>query len=297
MELPVGFRAGDTLSYLGRDAASPTQTVTGQRFALAMSRPVPTGTSGALRIDGEVHSRHVELHLSARGRVPANAGPHALMTISRMFGLGTQVRGFAARARRERDVARLHKQRPGLRIPRTANAFNALTWSIVGQQISLPFAYQLTHALADLAGQPAPGGMLAPPDPAALADVDPASLRKARFSRAKAEYLTGCAQAVASGALPLEFSPDASAQTLGARLHATRGLGPWSVNYILMRGFGLPDCAPIGDAGLRRALAAFHGLDSPPDDADMARLMTPFSPHRSLATFHLWRSLDPASPL
>ena len=67
-----------------------------------------------------------------------------------------------------------------------------------------------------------------------------------------------------------------------------RGLGPWSVNYLMMRALGLADCVPIGDAALTRNLKRFYDLEKRPGAEDTRSLMEPFAPHRSLATFHFW---------
>jgi 3-methyladenine DNA glycosylase/8-oxoguanine DNA glycosylase len=73
-----------------------------------------------------------------------------------------------------------------------------------------------------------------------------------------------------------------------------RGLGPWSVAYLLMRGYGFADCVPVGDAGLSAALQRFFALDHRPGAGETRTLMEPFAPFRSLATYHLWTSLgDP----
>jgi len=83
---------------------------------------------------------------------------------------------------------------------------------------------------------------------------------------------------------------------LGARgacrgLLALRGCGPWTAQYVLMRGLGFRDGVPVGDAGLTLALQRRFQLESRPDGPETLRLMAPFAPHRSLATFHLWASL------
>jgi 3-methyladenine DNA glycosylase/8-oxoguanine DNA glycosylase len=58
-----------------------------------------------------------------------------------------------------------------------------------------------------------------------------------------------------------------------------------------MRSFGHEDCVPVGDAGLVAALERFFALPARPDAKETLRLMEPFAPHRSFATFHLWKSL------
>ena len=107
-------------------------------------------------------------------------------------------------------------------------------------------------------------------------------------------YLLGAARMCADGNLDLRALQTGSAVDAYERLLAVRGLGPWSVNYIMMRALGFADCAPIGDAGLRRALQRFFVVTSPITDAQMSAYMERFAPNRSLATFHLWRSFDKA---
>jgi 3-methyladenine DNA glycosylase/8-oxoguanine DNA glycosylase len=74
------------------------------------------------------------------------------------------------------------------------------------------------------------------------------------------------------------------------RLLALHGVGPWTARYVMLRGLGLADCAPIGDSGLATALQRFHALPARPDAPDRAADASLF-PCRSLATLHLWASL------
>jgi AraC family transcriptional regulator of adaptative response / DNA-3-methyladenine glycosylase II len=72
-------------------------------------------------------------------------------------------------------------------------------------------------------------------------------------------------------------------------LLAQRGLGPWSVNYLLMRALGFADCVPLGDTGVTSGLQALLKLETRPDLDATRRLMAMFTPYRSLATAHLWQ--------
>jgi 3-methyladenine DNA glycosylase/8-oxoguanine DNA glycosylase len=179
-------------------------------------------------------------------------------------------------------------------VPLAATPFEALTWAIVGQQINVRFAVSLRRALVELAGRAVPGGggLLVHPTPEAVAALEPAELTKLRFSRSKAEYLVGMARRVADGSLPLDALGQGSAQAAEAALKAVRGLGPWTARYTLLRGFGFADCAPVGDSGLGTGLQRFLGLAERPDAKETDRLMAAFAPHRSLATCHLWASLN-----
>jgi 3-methyladenine DNA glycosylase/8-oxoguanine DNA glycosylase len=111
--------------------------------------------------------------------------------------------------------------------------------------------------LLDLTGEPV-RQFRAHPRPERVAALEPADLRKRRFSRAKAEYLIGAARAVVEG----RFAPDAmqegSAVAAEQELIGVRGIGTWTARYMLLRGVGFADCAPAGDVALAAALANLH---------------------------------------
>jgi len=131
------------------------------------------------------------------------------------------------------------------------------------------------------------------PTPAAIARLEPADLRAWQYSRSKAEYLIGAARLIVAGTLDLAGLPGMSATRAERSLLAVRGLGPWSVNYVMMRSLGFADCVPLGDTGVTSGLRTLFKLEERPDIDATRRLMTVFSPHRSLATAHLWQINKP----
>jgi AraC family transcriptional regulator of adaptative response / DNA-3-methyladenine glycosylase II len=209
----------------------------------------------------------------------------------RILGLHLDPAPFEQRVARTRALRPLVNGRAGLRMPLMADPFEALVWGIVGQQVNLPFAYRLRRVIIDLVGADAGGGLRAHPDAAAVAALDYEDLTRRQFSRRKAEYIIDTARAVASGTLDLDAMSVAAAPAAERRLLDVRGLGPWSAQYMLMRGFGFADCVPAGDSGLATALERFFALAERPDPTAARRLMEAFSPYRTLATFHLWTSL------
>jgi 3-methyladenine DNA glycosylase/8-oxoguanine DNA glycosylase len=159
----------------------------------------------------------------------------------------------------------------------------------MGQQISLKVAVTLRRELITALGVRHGSGLRAHPSPEAVAAVDTDTLRKLKFSRSKAEYLIAAAQAVASGALPISQLRDLSARHAGRLLESIRGVGPWTVQYVFLRGFGFADCLPAGDAGLAQGLERLSGVR--PAEAEIREKMARFTPWRSLATYHVWASL------
>jgi len=289
LELPDDFRADECLRYLGRDPDSPAERV--DRRTLRR----------AVRLDGKPAVLKVELRrgraaVAVEGSRPVSpagmARSHRI--VRRLLGLDLDPAPFTRRARRLGRLARIVARRPGLRIPQTADVFEGLVWSIIGQQINLPFALRLRRRLIEKAGTPI-DGLIVHPEPAAVARLDYSDLTSVQYSGRKAEYLIDTSRLVDRGDLTPETLNDEPATVVEQRLLAIRGFGPWSAQYVMMRACGFADCLPIGDSGLATALQQLHDLEQRPDPDETRRLMEPFAPYRSLATFHLWRMLgDPA---
>ncbi len=282
LTLPRDFHPDVPLRWLGRDAESPTERVRGRSIAKAL---LLDGTPAVLRIElgsTQAHCR-VDPAVSREGMRAAHAAA------VRMLGLGTDPAPFERRASRDDAVRRLIAGRRGLRVPLTSTLFEALVWTIAGQQVNLPFAYRLRRVVLELAGKRA-DGFVAHPDAAAVAQLDYDDLTRRQWSRRKAEYVIDVARAVAGGSFDAEAMLWMPAGQVRDRLESLRGFGVWSANYVMMRGCGLADCVPLGDSGLATALEHFHGLDHRPDPKETDALMQPFRPYRSLATFHFWAS-------
>ncbi|HEX2163749.1 MAG TPA: Ada metal-binding domain-containing protein [Thermoanaerobaculia bacterium] len=287
LALPPGFRADLVWAFLGRDPESPTERTAPGRLARALDLPEGPATL------------HVELAAGAaecRIEAAAPLAPASWQAIHRvalaLLGLHVDPRPFERRMTQQGGAAaRLVGGRRGLSIPQSPTPWEGLTWAILGQQVNLAFAYRLRRRLIELAGRPAPGGLVAHPAPAAVAALDPADLLGRQFSRRKAEYLVEAARAVAAGELPLDALAAGPAPALERALLARRGVGPWTARYVMLRAAGLVDCVPVGDAGLTAALARFFSLPERPGPEETEALMRPFAPYRSFATNHLWTSL------
>lgn len=297
LALPADFLPGPTLRSWGRDPSSLTDRVDGNRILRTLRTAAGTALleielAGCAAGSGAARCR-VEADRPLDAGTVRAAHRVACRTLGLVDGHGgpAPVAAFERRLLRDPTTAPLVAKRRGLRIPLTADPFEALTWAVLGQQVNLAFAFTLRRNLLSLAGAPAPRGMRAHPTPPEIASLDPADLIQRQLSRRKAEYLVDLARAVASADLPLDDLAGAAASRIEETLLACRGVGPWTAAYVMLRGYGLADCVPVGDAGLALALERFHGLRERPDAAATRRLMAPFAPYRSFATFHFWSSL------
>ncbi len=288
--LPADFRADEVLAFHRRDPAGTAERVEdgvvakglcwrGGPAALTL-RPRPGTVEAVLAVDGEVGAQDgaQESALAAMAR--------------RMLGLGQRVAPFVQAFGDHPQLGPLLALRPGLRVPQTATPFEALAWAIIGQQITVTAAVSIRARLIRQVGVRHSGGLWCFPDAPALARQTPETLRGAGLSAAKAQALIGVAERAADGALPLdEWAADpVPADTIRETLLAIRGVGPWTVEYVLLRGYGWLDGSLDGDAAVRRAIARLTGKTV--TAAEARSWLAPFAPWRALAAAHLWASLS-----
>jgi len=299
--LPPGYLLGYLRRAMSRDIHSVTERLVGDVYTSAIA--LSTGPA-LLTLHLSPDQVRAEVTQSSTQPAPASATAaeaHAL--IVGLLGLDEDAAAFA-RLAKKLGLARLVAGRPELRFSQTPSVFDGLLWSIIGQQINFPFACLLKRRLVERASTPLPlahppasaTGLYAPPTPAAVAALEPSDLLPLQFSRQKADYVIQSARLVASGHLELTALRTMSATRAERTLLAVRGLGPWSVNYLLMRALGFPDCVPYGDTGVTSGLQSLLKLDERPDLDATRRLMPMFSPYRSLATAHLWQFNQPTPP-
>lgn len=124
------------------------------------------------------------------------------------------------------------------------------------------------------------------PTPRQLVDADPDALRACGFSARKADALRGIAGGALSGLVPGRDEALAlTDEVLASRLTALRGVGRWTVDMLLMFTLERGDILPADDFGVRDGYRRLKSLDALPT----AALGAPWSPHRSAASWYLWR--------
>jgi AraC family transcriptional regulator of adaptative response / DNA-3-methyladenine glycosylase II len=282
LQLPPLYRAKELLAYHARDPLAVSERSEGNRIWKALHTD---GGPAVLEISIEPPQAWVRVHAEKKLSPSSMANLHAAAL--KILSLTNDVTQFETRH------PEFVKNRRGLRMPLLPTGFDALCWGIIGQQINIKFAASLRRDMVELAGEKI-GDMRTHPTPERVANIGIPALTARRYSRSKAEYLTGAAEAVAGGKLDIEKLGDGSAIAAEKALTAQRGIGTWTARYVLMRG-GFADAAPVGDSALATALQRLHGLPERPDADQSARLMSQFAPHRSLATMHLWTSLREAA--
>ncbi len=259
------------------------------------------------RSAGDRDAPRVEVTLRGEG-LDAASVEAARAQLGLLLGTEDDVRPFYEMARADDHLAPLVEQLYGLHVPQAASVFEALTLSIIGQQISAQVARVLRGLIIETFGRRAEfdgEGYWAFPRAEAVASASVEDLRGLKLSQRKAEYVLGVAQRVASGELDLEGLRGLPAAEVVERLTAIRGVGPWTAHWLLIGALGEPDGFPSGDLALQRTMGALVGGGEPMAAGDALAYSERWSPHRSYVTTYLfaatraarWREgAPPSSP-
>jgi DNA-3-methyladenine glycosylase II len=190
----------------------------------------------------------------------------------------------AALAERDPVLRRLIRHYAGPSLRRRSDAFTALARAIVGQQISVKAADSVWNRLAQNLG-----GVT----PAAVGAAELETLRAAGLSLRKAEYVRDIARAFAGGSIALEAWERLDDEPLIAELSRLRGIGRWTAEMFLIFFMLRPNVLPLDDIGLQRAIRLHYAGDRPVSKLKMRAIAKAWMPYRTVATWYLWRSLDP----
>jgi len=194
-----------------------------------------------------------------------------------------------ALAARDSVLAKLIAEYPGLHLTRRSDPFTTLARAIVGQQISVKAAQTIWERLLKACGARERG----PLDPARVERKRVSTLRACGLSLNKAEYIRDLARHFASARLDPRAWPALDDEPLIEALVDVKGIGRWTAEMFLMFHEMRANVLPVADIGLQKAVA-LHYLDGRrPTVAELRAIAETWEPYRSVATWYLWRSLDP----
>ena len=166
--------------------------------------------------------------------------------------------------------------------------FEYLVRAIAHQQLNGTAAARILErfrALYAPVAFPAPARLLAPPEE---------QLRSVGFSAGKIRALRDLAAHAESGVVPAGTAELAALEDAAIieRLTAVRGIGRWTVEMLLIFQLGRRDVLSVDDFGVRNGFRLAYGLSGLPRARALAEFGTRWAPHRTLATWYLWRAVD-----
>jgi len=165
--------------------------------------------------------------------------------------------------------------------------YQALVKSVTYQQLNGKAAETIFRRLLALfpdAKFPAPEDLVAAPDE---------KLRSAGLSRAKTAAIKDIAAKTLEGVVPARrVMAKMSDAEIVERLTTIRGVGPWTVEMLLMFTLGRPDVLPATDYGVRSGFARVYGLKELPSPQALVAHGERWRPHRTVASWYMWRALE-----
>ncbi|MDH5479392.1 MAG: DNA-3-methyladenine glycosylase [Nitrosomonas sp.] len=192
----------------------------------------------------------------------------------------------ATQALSTRDVTmrQIIRQFDGATLNSHGNAFTTLARSIVGQQISVKAAESVWQkvliALTDVT-------------PHNITCTDKNLLRNCGLSHRKITYLQDVARHFMNGTLNEATWEEMDDEALIIQLTQVKGIGRWTAEMFLIFHMLRPDVLPLDDIGLQRAISLHYNDNKPMDKKTICQVAKAWQPWRSVATWYLWRSLDP----
>ena len=186
--------------------------------------------------------------------------------------------------KRDRVMKKLIPQHPGVCLQSRGDAFVTLARSIVGQQISVKAAQSVWERFAALSRRMTPAQVL-------KLKVD--DMRAAGLSARKVEYLVDLALHFANGQVHEKQWADMDDEAIIAELVAIRGIGRWTAEMFLIFHLMRPNVLPLDDIGLQNGISRCYFSGEPVSRSEIREVATSWAPYCSVATWYIWRSLDP----
>jgi 3-methyladenine DNA glycosylase/8-oxoguanine DNA glycosylase len=198
-------------------------------------------------------------------------------------------RGRRALRRRDAVLGDVIRRVGSCGLERRGDPYRYLVRSVLHQQITGKAAAAIeTRLKASFDGRV--------PAPSQLRRASEETLRSAGLSRQKVASLHAIATAFDDGVLDSRRLARLDEDAVVELVTQIRGVGEWTAHMLLMFSLGRPDILPVGDYGVRKAARDLYGLADLPKRAELEALAEPWRPYRSVATWYLWRSMDPVAP-
>lgn len=187
-------------------------------------------------------------------------------------------------AKRDLVMQRLITQFSDSALQSRGNAFVTLARAIIGQQISVKAAASTWQKLSM---------SLTEVTPAHLINTTTETLRSCGLSSRKIGYLQDLSRHFTDEGHDEAVWQKMSDEALISHLVQIRGIGRWTAEMFLIFYMQRPDILPVDDIGLQRAVSIHYNREQPIEKSMLQSIAINWRPWRTVATWYLWRSLDP----
>ncbi|HEY4350753.1 MAG TPA: DNA-3-methyladenine glycosylase [Paraburkholderia sp.] len=186
--------------------------------------------------------------------------------------------------KRDRILKKLIPKFGPVHLLNRGDPFVTLARSVVGQQISVASAQAVWERIESACPKLVPQQII---------KLGAAKLIACGLSKRKTEYILDLAQHFVSGALHVGKWTSMDDEAVIAELTQIRGIGRWTAEMFLIFNLSRPDVLPLDDLGLIRAISVNYFSGEPVTRSEAREVAANWEPWRTVATWYMWRSLDP----
>lgn len=243
---------------------------------ISVSQPNVKDSTLLIEVSGASHSKELEYEISK--------------IIRKTLGIERNCSGFYTTAKKNERLLILSKKFVGVRPPRFPSTFEALVNAIACQQLTLDFGITVLNRLSEAVGRSLPNSsdnLRSFPSPKDVSVLSVEDLRSMSFSRQKATAIINIAKSISEDNVDLDRLETLDNEKLSAELQDIKGIGRWSAEYVLLRGFGRIDIFPGDDVGAQKNLQLWFNLPTRPRYDEIKVLTREWSPYAGFIYFHL----------
>ncbi|MFC5427729.1 DNA-3-methyladenine glycosylase family protein [Paraburkholderia denitrificans] len=292
-----GAAAAKTAKDVLDGKTAPANKTAGKQSGAALNgeaKPAPKAGAKSARM--KANGAQVPLDAGALHAVPgprpdgAAAPETSAENLSDAFELEVQRPDYWDRAcadlvKRDRILKKLIPKFGPVHLMSQDDPFVTLARSVVGQQISTAAAQAMWRRVEDACPKLVPQQFL---------KLGHEKLAACGLSKRKAEYILDLAQHFVSGALHVGKWKSMDDEAVIAELTQIRGIGRWTAEMFLIFNLARPNVLPLDDLGLIRAISVNYFSGEPVTRSEAREVAANWEPWRTVATWYMWRSLEPA---
>ena len=193
-------------------------------------------------------------------------------------------KGIIYLSNKDKVLKKIIEQFPNQSLQLNDNSFHALINSIIGQQISVSAANSMKRKLFSLKRNISPR---------TIKNIKINDFKNCGLSKQKILYINNIADFFLENKIFIERINKMNEHEIREKLIEIKGIGNWTVDMFLIFTHGSQNIFPKGDLGFIKAISKHYKKNLPLDDKFLYKLYNKWSPYSSLATWYLWRSLDP----
>jgi DNA-3-methyladenine glycosylase II len=193
-------------------------------------------------------------------------------------------KGIIYLSNKDKVLKKIIDQFPNQSLYLNNNSFHALINSIIGQQISVSAANSMKKKLFALKINITPR---------TIKNIKKIDLKKCGLSKQKILYINNISDFFLENKKFINEIHKLEDKYIRERLIEIKGIGNWTVDMFLIFTHGSSNIFPTGDLGFIKAICKHYKKDLPLDDKFLSKLLKRWAPYSSIATWYLWRSLDP----